>query len=292
MMDRLLRWVRDIRRAKFFDIQNVSDYFWEHTEEFWDLKQMTLAPPFDFFATRYTLPTRVYSKEHGWTDFPKGSWGSECLTVFRVIDHVPVSSYRQIHLSETDAQTGQPALVPGAKWHYAVWLFIALKRTVQPPSLWFMAVDELGRLATQAGGQPAFWIVESMADYQVTVIPVSYLHVSALALTFLHCKNVQVVDPPPPTKKRLSRKRKFDVRYHRLKVHAIGQRRYQMSGSKTDIKQSLHIVRGHFREYGPEYGKQKLFGKHSGRYWVSAHLAGDYREGRMYLQFLPPEKKA
>lgn len=255
-MNRLTRWIKDISQAKFFDIQNVSDYFWTNKNEYSDLCDMNLAPPFSFFATRYTMPEKVYSEERGWNDQPNA--GTEIITVFRALEEA------------------LPAIQ--MKWFYDIMLFAIRGRKVNPVARWTMAVDELGRVARQPDGHAAFWITTIPGESPPPHL-VSYLHVSGLALTFLHCRNVEVL-PAYPDKKRKARKRSFEVRWHRLKVSAVGQKREGVgSGESTGIKQSLHIVRGHFKGYGPEYGKGLLFGKYAGRFWVASHFKGDPETG-------------
>jgi hypothetical protein len=113
-MHRLEPYFSDIRQATMFDIQNVADYFWQHSEEFWDLQTMTLAPVFDYFATRYTLPERVYSDDYGWTELPVESRGAECLTVFRVTETLPPARRRdELLLSDGSARTDAPGQAGG-----------------------------------------------------------------------------------------------------------------------------------------------------------------------------------
>jgi hypothetical protein len=267
-MDRLLRWVRDIKQATYFDIQNVADYYFQYPEEKWDsARDFTVAPPFNFFATRYTVPDSA-------VDIIRGM---EMLTVFRVVEKAPISTLT-VHGYSADINPHPPALVPGARWHIFMQIFSTSGRQVAPPVDWFLAVDELGQIA-RYGGHIAMWVVDTHQDAGVAIMADSLAQVNFLALTFMHCKNVQVLNPPPPSKKRLPRKKKFESRYHRLKIEAIGQKRESAPGSRTGIQQSLHIVRGHFREYGEEFGKGKLFGKFSGRYWVAAHTSGSPATG-------------
>ena len=40
-----------------------------------------------------------------------------------------------------------------------------------------------------------------------------------------------------------------------------------------------HVCRGHFAEYGPQFGKGLLFGKHAGRFFVPPHLKGKKEYG-------------
>lgn len=267
-MDRLLRWIKDIQQATYFDIQNVSDYFWNYPEDKWRLAHFTIAPPFDFFATRYTLP-----------DLMPETWiGGEVLTVFRVVSESPAQNQDILIDKGVELNPYPPVLVPAAKWHLDIRVFSALGRQVNPSAHCFAAVMENGQVATYRN-QPALWLVGHEGDSQIGIFADSFYQVSFLALTFLHSKNVEILPLPPPSKKRLPRKQLFESRYHRLKVNAIGQRHESGSGAKTGISQGLHIVRGHFREYGPDFGKGLLFGKYAGRFWVAAHAAGNLESG-------------
>ena len=167
-------------------------------------------------------------------------------------------------------------------------------RQVQPPGYWLMAVDDRGRVANQPNGVKAFFAAQYYKQFSVQVLPLSFLHVSGLALTFLHSKNVEILPPPPLVKRRLPRNAEFKSRYHRLRVKAIGQRREKDVSEPAGISQSLHIVRGHFREYGPDYGKGLLFGKYSGRFWVAGHVSGSAEVGLItkdYEVIIPEENR-
>lgn len=46
-----------------------------------------------------------------------------------------------------------------------------------------------------------------------------------------------------------------------------------------------HMCRGHFAEYGPKYGKGKLFGKYEGRFFVPPHMKGDAKNGTVLKDY-------
>ena len=258
-MHRIRKYVKDIQEAKLFDIQNVADYFYNNKEEYWNLEDMTLAPPFNLFATKWRMPRYSYSDKHGRVELPKENWGNEFITLFRVVDK-PFTG------------TGH---IPLSKWYVDINLFAIInKKEVYPPTIWSMAINDLGILDRDLdSGKPAFYYdpIHSHA-----YLPVTFLQVSGLALTFLHAKNVEIIEPIVPRKNKKPTKRKpFESYYHRLKVNAIGgKKQYPASEGKSGISQGLHIVRGHFREYGIN-GKGKLFGKYSGKYWIASHAKGD-----------------
>lgn len=288
-MDRLLPYVKDIKRAKFFEIQNVADYFWQCDREYWTLEEFNLAPPFPFFATRWTVPQTAYSKKSGIIPLkPKHiKKDIEILTIFRLTSGIP-RAIENIDGSGTVARSKERDKLPGAKWHYDIHIFPVIGRQVQAPAIWFAAVNEHGTIATQNDGQPAFFSVQENIGLPVAQIPISNLHVTGLALTFVHIRNVEIIEPPPPTKKRLPKKVKFESRYHRIKILPFGKRsRGQQTGQPTGIKQSWHIRPGRFRHYGPAEihghpdGQDRglLFGRIAGRFWVPHHVVGDAEVG-------------
>jgi hypothetical protein len=264
-MDRLLRYVRDIERATFFDIQNVCDYYLATREEdAWSSKDFTVAPPFDHFATRFTLPASM----------PAEYRGLDILTSFRLVDYVPRSPHGNLQVIGDDINTGPPRRV--GKWQYEIVLCSALK-TARPPITYFLCADEYGQIPQTATG-PAFWVIE-MPSRGVGIVPNTFVQISLLGLTFLNCRNVERLPAyPDPPKRRRGKKPAFDIRYHRLRVSAVGQKRETLPGPRSGQRRSLHIVRGHFRQYGMN-GNKKLFGKWTGRYWVATHTAGDLTAG-------------
>ncbi len=106
------------------------------------------------------------------------------------------------------------------------------------------------------------------------------------SLNFLNCRNVEAVEPQRrrPERRRLAR---LGVRVHTIVVRPVG-RSTRPSGAVglVDSAVPLHSVRGHFAEYGPAYGKGKLFGKYEGRYWVPGHARGSGDHGEVRKDYI------
>jgi hypothetical protein len=287
-MQRLQGYIKDIGRAQHFNIQNVSDYFWEHDKEFWDIKDLTVAPPFNFFTMSYTMPDSVYSKSKGRTVFDEELKDARIMTVFRVVEKPTVRQDNSLFISLTgESFSGDPRFIPGTKWMLDIQMFGRQRGKLIHMCDWFLCVDDLGRVMKQKNGDSAFWgtAVGSSPD-TMSIVPTAFLHVPCLALTFLSCKNCKLIPPYPTKKRRVKRKEKGETKYYTLKVIAMGEtKRSDSRGGKTRIKQSAHIVAGHFREYGPEYGKKKMFGKISGRFWIPAHMSGSEKVGQVHKTY-------
>lgn len=103
-----------------------------------------------------------------------------------------------------------------------------------------------------------------------------------LALSFMHCRNVQVVQETPPPKLSKKHERKTGrplLRYRVLQIDHMKEVLEKEGGaSKTGLKRALHICRGHFAHYG-EAGKGLLFGKYAGTVWVPMHTRGTKEKG-------------
>jgi hypothetical protein len=301
-MDRLLAHVKDIQKARFYEIQNVADYFWQTPREHWSLDEFNMAPPFPFFATHWIMPETVYSEERGRVNV-KGNITDtvEILTVWRVTQGIPLALEKLDQAGFVARSTGRQPY-PGAKWHYDILCYPVIGRDVLPPCLWFLALDERGLPIDQPDDKgKTFWRATENLHFKVGEVPLAYLHVSGLALMFIHTKNVRVLDPPPPSKKRLPRKVRFESRYHRIKILPFGKRSPARPGSRpTGIHQALHIRPGQFRHYGPASihkhhdGQDRglLFGRIAGRFWVDAHIVGTAEQGVIqsdYEVIAPPQ---
>ncbi len=103
-----------------------------------------------------------------------------------------------------------------------------------------------------------------------------------IALTTLSCKNVSLKshDNDPQQVRRAMKRfggNPDSYRYHTLIVRPPGAK----SGSPGIEIGAMprHVCRGHFAEYGPQFGKGLLFGKYEGRFFVPPHLKGDKKNG-------------
>ena len=95
-----------------------------------------------------------------------------------------------------------------------------------------------------------------------------------LAVSFLHCKNVERIEIAPDAKLSRSAQKKYDiplVRYHVLQITPFNQRGGGGSGDGTGSPKSMHVVRGHFKTWTAE---RPLFGRVVGTFWVQDHVAG------------------
>jgi hypothetical protein len=116
----------------------------------------------------------------------------------------------------------------------------------------------------------------------------TFLHPCLLALSFMHCRNVKVIDEMPPPKLSKKFKRKTGrplLRYRMLMIDHMKEILEHEGHMSTDgLKRALHICRGHFASYGKS-GKGLLFGKHVATVWVPMHLRGSTEEGAVIKDY-------
>jgi len=99
-----------------------------------------------------------------------------------------------------------------------------------------------------------------------------------LAIGFMHCKNVisEEIVPPKGLSKKFQKKHGIPlVKYKTLKIKPMGKRKKYSGESKSDIKKSLHICRGHFKNFN----EKPLFGKIKGTFWWSSYIRGEKKKG-------------
>ena len=101
-----------------------------------------------------------------------------------------------------------------------------------------------------------------------------------LALSFMHCRNVdqEIVDQPPKLAKGWKKKHGHRlVRYRVLDIDPMKQTLESVGGaSENGLKKALHICRGHFATYTED---APLFGNYVGSVWKPQHVRGSARQG-------------
>jgi len=106
------------------------------------------------------------------------------------------------------------------------------------------------------------------------------MNIPSLALSFLHCKNVEIKvnDISEQLNKARMRRNKLPlISFHTLEIAPMikilkEQGEYETQG----IKKALHICRGHFKDFTKGKG---LFGKNQGLYWWDSQVRGKATEG-------------
>lgn len=107
-------------------------------------------------------------------------------------------------------------------------------------------------------------------------------HVLLYTLSFLNCRNIELVEHRPSAVLSRKHERKYGVpltKYYELGIKGFSKR-YPASGNKVERFTPHHIVRGHFKTYTPEKPRFGRPGEH-GRFWVDSFAKGDKEAGEI-----------
>jgi hypothetical protein len=118
------------------------------------------------------------------------------------------------------------------------------------------------------GLDPSQELIASVQQTQVLLYPF------LLAISFMHCKNVQVVDNPPPPKLSAKHARRHGAPLLSFKTLVIEPMQHVLreaaGPSGASLQAALHICRGHFKDYRAH----GLFGRHKEVFWWESQVRG------------------
>lgn len=101
-----------------------------------------------------------------------------------------------------------------------------------------------------------------------------------MAISLLHCKNVELIDEPITRQMKRQKERKGGEFYKVLVIEPFKKqtRREAAEHGETEMKRALHICRGHFATYTDA---APLFGKYVGTFWKPMHVKGNKQYGEV-----------
>lgn len=107
-----------------------------------------------------------------------------------------------------------------------------------------------------------------------------FIFSALLTVSFMHCKNVDMIDndPPPALSKSFARKHGRPLTsFKTLNIDPM-RRVLDREGNAATVglTKAIHICRGHFKSFSPS---APLFGKLVGAYWWADHVRGDRTAG-------------
>jgi len=244
-------------------IDNVADYYFQASDqEYWDLSRdfPNLAPPYVRFWCEHKLPKTIHSKQKGDTQV------SELVPSGRV----------GILITALDPKECKGDGIPvEARWILWADIFIDFGRrdcaADGPHCPIFLAIDAEGRLL----GEPHAQSYSEPELGEIVRSLMTWLHPALLAISFLHCKNVAIVENEAPAKLAKRHRERHGVtpcRYKTLIIEPLKQILRREGGSdKVGIQRALHICRGHFKDYRQGAG---LFGRYHKLIWQPSIVRG------------------
>ena len=252
---------RDLEQAEIFNIQNVTDYYYASGQEFWevDVDFPNLAPPFPTFFMEYIEPETINSEEFGRNKNPLSGARFGCL--FKS-DKVP------LYPEKTDR-----------KW--TTWIAIFFQIPGHPiiqPAVAFLTVDQYGQVGNVKEYYKMGIPTDSPDPESERKFFQGLLHPMLLAISFLHCKNIEIIPHDPlhiPGKR--ARRGSSHITIHTLQIDRLKKILEDEGESETTgMKNALHICRGHFKDFSKGKG---LFGKYKDLFWWDDQVRGKLDRG-------------
>ena len=103
------------------------------------------------------------------------------------------------------------------------------------------------------------------------------------AISFMHCKNVALIDEPLSRQQRRMKERKGGIHYKVLDIEPFKKQvRSEMRPGESQLQRALHICRGNFATYTED---KPLFGKLTGTYWRPMHVKGNKSRGEIVKDY-------
>jgi hypothetical protein len=243
-------------------IDNVSEYFYTSEQEYWDLRDdfPNLAPPYPVFWAECKMAKRIHSKQCGDTN------------VGALVPHGRLGAL--IHGLNPSEVNGE-GIPENVRWILWCELFIDYGRrgvtADGPHGSTFLCVDAEGVIIEKP------WM-QSLADQSDAGIMRSYMtffNPVFLAMSFLHCRNVTIVEnevPPKVAKKYRARTGVQPTRYKTLIIEPLKKiLRTEGRSDTVGVQKAMHICRGHFKDYREGRG---LFGKYHQLVWQPSIVRG------------------
>lgn len=256
-------------------IDNVAEYFRSFAArgEFkwgpdWSFEKAfpTIAPPY----RRFWLEHRGSSVVVDWNSKPAPDAPNGQMFEHQIPDFRSGVLVTQVAWEEPD---------PAIRWTLRCELFNYVGPYYEPPGKYRAVVLDLNE-------EGALTLMTLLADNSMTkqdLYPnysttIMALYPALLAICFMHCKNVKVLDnkvPKPLAKKWHAKHNLWPSPYKTLMIEPMTEiLRREGNSESTGLTMALHICRGHWRNYREGKG---LFGKYHGMYWQPSVVRGTKR---------------
>jgi hypothetical protein len=139
--------------------------------------------------------------------------------------------------------------------------------------------------ATEGHPMGVFTMNPSLPDVPGMEHPLPFFYPYFLALSFMHCKNVELQDVPsdPSFVRRFTKwNKRPPVQYKELIIAPMQKvLRGVAEEHATGMHQAMHICRGHFKDYR----ERGLFGKFKGIFWWDQTIRGSEGEGVIHKSY-------
>lgn len=256
----------ELENAEIILIDNVAKYFYESEQDTWKIEKEfpNLAPPFDNFWMEYQMPylgVHLDGEYHDITD----AKGIRIGVLFTSAD---------------SKERGLPAT-----WLYNSTLVIGNEKGISDKYFQYgFLVKEDGSLYVPFGGNYLAMFCEKREDSETYEYMFTNVFPMLLAISFLHCKNVEIIPHKPDEEKQQRRNRGSSrIKYKVLQIEPMKKiLREEGRSEETGLRNALHICRGHFKDFSKGKG---LFGKYKDMFWWDSQVRGNAERGAVIKDY-------
>jgi len=267
-----------------FDVTNVARYYYEgNDKEVWGLADdfPNIAPPFSRLWFEYA-PSKIAWSDGRRVETSIGQLVRKCGVAMECFALDDVAN-----MPEREAEVWQrlvASLSREPRWLCSAGVVMeGVDKNIAPfPGIAMWGVSEDGSYLGKNGMLHCI-APQPVSDFYGNTFADElglFLHIPFLALSFLHCRNVKIVEPLPNPKwdrARMKSGKKPLVRYETLEIEPMKRVLKEQGERDTKgLKHALHICRGHFKDFSEGGG---LFGKYHGMYWWESQVRGRASEG-------------
>lgn len=299
-------------RGRFhnFDITPAAKWFLsENEQESYDINQDFdhLSPPYPEMWMEFEHPTSIFSKEKGTryiyphqngllaktleldkgfaADFLAKSKNDSSVMARMIANVTGAKNFQPLNGDRQELDKLLSMLMDGEtiRW-FTLWYLFTDDRTLTShfKKPFVPVVMRAGFLNETGKSLPGFVLAAlqpELSDPSDIMAAAALFLPFAFALQLLHCKNVTTPDivTPPKVLSRRAKRGAPSVKYKTLVVNSLKKESSTVANGKSgSIKNALHFVRGHFKDFSHGGG---LFGRYKGMYWWSPRLRGDASSG-------------
>ena len=260
-----INWIAaldELRSAPIFRIDNIAEYFWASEQDYWEYEKdfPNLAPPFNAFWMEYVTPLRVHVGG-------------------RYVENDKYKQFGFLFVSKKkESELGN--------WEWALnAIFFSSQSGVTGGGHFnhFFGIDQTGKIIHDSTGKSQIgFAVDPEIQKQYSPLEIQemamIIHPALLAISFMHCKNVELIEHGVSRHGHRSR-HTHGIKYHTLEIEPMKRiLRTEGQSESTGLKQALHICRGHFKDFSKGAG---LFGKYKGLYWWDSQVRGSAEHGEV-----------
>jgi hypothetical protein len=308
--------IAELGHAECILADNVYKYFFEQSGHVRHIDD-DAGDLIDIEDITAAFPTIVPPFESTFITANNGRWGDVggVLFVRRPIMESQHESFSR-YISQDSMGTSRLELQKaGVRWMVYALPFVQYVARIYPPYVGaLLPIMEDGRWYAGREDQPRYFCmvrdddsianmehVEEFKDDKPELwqdIFSKLMHVwvmpALLTLSFIHCRNVEVIehDPTPTRQLRRQSQRRQEktgfplIRFRTVEIEPVKRVLHEEGRiSEVGLAQALHICRGHFKDFREGEG---LFGKHHEVYWWNDHRRGTLEKGAILKDYRAP----